>query len=133
MTTPNIEITQRARQHGPELDNPMEWIVARDTGISSRTIWAVMVDVRTSVVPRTDIPHDPPDFGRCYRLLEHFPHWRKKLGLVAQELPRWGPFVDNWDDLEEMYEACLNPHGHYRGGTDASRAMYERMQELIPQ
>lgn len=87
---------------------PTEWILTSDTGTSSKTIWAVMMDVAGVMVIDNlmdfDVPHDSGDFGRCYRLLQHFPEWRPRLHRVAKEFPKWGPMVWEWDRLTELYE-----------------------------
>lgn len=129
MPDTEVRITQRKRPSQRAPEDPMEWIVAGDDGVSSRTIWAVMKGVSLDVM-RTDTPHDPPDFGRCYRLLEIMPEWRARLDKVAQKSSRWRPFVEHWEELEKMYEACLDEQRKYQGSTDASHAMYERMKEL---
>jgi len=81
---------------------PAEWIVGNDTGVSSKTVWAIMM----GGIPENafDVPHDPADFGRCYRLLKLFPEWRKRLREVAAVFPKWGPMVREWDKMTELYE-----------------------------
>lgn len=85
---------------------PTEWITGHDTGISSKTIWAVMMDAigesRSSF--DFDVPHDPSDFGRCYRLLQMFPEWKARLNEVAKLFPKWGPMVREWDKMAQLYE-----------------------------
>lgn len=96
------------------------WITSDDTGVSSRTIWGVMMGAMPSMI---DVPHDPSDFGRCHRLLTLMPEWKARLGEVADALPAWGPLVKAWDELETLYcEEC---------GTGFCRKLYNRMQELI--
>lgn len=109
----------------------LAWIVGRDTGISSKTIWSVMMDaVPTNPHPFDfDIPHDPDDFGRCYRLLETIPEWRARLREVAARFPAWSGLVDNWSELEEMFLDVVGPTGK-DWNLEASRRMYERMREL---
>jgi len=127
----DLKITQSPSRGDRPPEDAQEWIVAGDTGISSRVIWAVMMGVSLDVMGHVDVPYDPPDFGRCYRLLEIMPSWRDRLDKVAEKCPKWQPLVKHWDGLEEMYEACLDEAGRYRGGTEASRAMYDRMKELL--
>lgn len=87
-----------------EAGNAEAWMVSGDTGTSSITIWSVM----RGVTPRhADIPYDPDDFGRCYRLLKVMPSWRARLGEVADRYPKWRPFVDAWDELTALYEEEL--------------------------
>jgi hypothetical protein len=104
---------------------PEQWIRGPDTGLSSKTIWAVMmgnVDVLGSSGPRE--PVDPSDFGRCYRLLKAFPEWRPRLGEVAAKYPRWAELVEAWDELSKLYEEEV-PKGHGR-----APKLWKRMQEL---
>ena len=75
------------------------WIISRDTGISSETIWAHMVGVE----PRDrsyNYPHDPADLGRCLRLLQRIPEWRPRIGEMSARGPVWAALVARWDDLE---------------------------------
>jgi len=101
-----------------------KWVVSEDTGISSRTIWAVMMN---AVVGDTDYnfrygtPRDPDDFGRCYRLLERFPEWKTRLGEVANIFPRWTGLVREWDTLTKLYE---------ESGHNYSDKLYNLMQQL---
>ena len=85
---------------------PGEWAVGRDTGTSSLTIYSAITGKR---LPDQDFdaPHDPDDFGRCYRLLKLFPAWRKDLGKTIEICPEWKPFVNAWDQLVELYELEL--------------------------
>jgi len=104
---------------------PNEWIVGDDTGISSKTIWAVMMNsVPENPNPyRFDVPKDPSDFGRCYRLLIWFPEWRERLGEVAEKFPAWGPLVRKWDRMTELYLRDLK--------TGKSSELYDLMRVLV--
>ncbi len=95
------------------------WLDNGDTGISSKTIWGALMK---SSFDYEDVPHDPADFGRCYRLLKVMPEWRARLPEVAALHPEWKPFVDAWDELTTLYEAEL-PNG-------TAPKLYQRMQEL---
>ena len=81
-------------------DEYLEWLLGRDRGISSETIFGVMVRIALDCV---DVPHDPADFGRCYRLLERFPEWKQRLQEMAEAWPAWAPFVREWSKMEEIY------------------------------
>ena len=81
---------------------PEQWIVGRDTGTSSKTIWAVMMGVNPDW-PST--PLDVDDFGRCIRLITVCPEFRPRLQEVADKYPRWKPLVDDWKELERLYWA----------------------------
>lgn len=108
------------RVEGPEEhDAAMAWLQSWDTGLSSETIWRVMMH---ETPQRADIPHDPADFGRCYRLLQKVPSWRKRLDEVALLYRRWRPFVAAWDELTALYEQEA-PSG-------ICPRLYARMREL---
>ncbi len=86
---------------------PYQWILSRDTGISSQTIWGVMVGALPFAEADhfSDVPHDYGDFGRCKRLLRHFPEWRPRLADVARHYPEWWPLVREWDALTNLHDA----------------------------
>jgi hypothetical protein len=121
-----IKIHEKCAETGRKEESPLipsDWARGRDTGISSGTIYAVITG-HASPCGWRDIPHDPSDFGRCYRLLELFPQWKQRLGLVAAAYPAWKPFVREWDKLTQMYEkAILTPK-------EPATEMYEFMQGL---
>ncbi len=104
----------------------VRWLTGRDTGVSSKTIAAVLAG---AVDPHAraftyDVPADPDDFGRCYRLLLLMPEWRARLPEVAERFPAWTPLVDAWDELTAMYERAV------ASGTGRADEMYQRMREL---
>ena len=103
---------------------PHEWILSNDTGTSSKTIWAVIMNaIPTKPTPfQFDIPHDPSDFGRCYRLLTLIPEWRSRLSEVAEIFPIWKPMVREWDKMEELYKRDF--------GLGKSEELYNLMQDL---
>lgn len=98
-----------------------QWIVGRDVGVSSKTIWSVFMDVKPDWA---DVPYDPDDFGRCFRLLLLAPsYWRRNLKLVALRYPEWAPLVREWDALSKFYLE-EPPSG-------TCPKLYARMRELI--
>lgn len=99
-----------------------EWAASWDTGISSRTIFHTFMGYGgPQFAP--DVPYDPADFGRCYRLLKIAPpEWRANLAKVAARYPAWGPLVDRWDDLERLFEEELP--------TGKAPRLYALMREL---
>jgi len=105
----------------PLTNTPQKWLRGRDTGISSCTIYAVMMN---QSMDDYNIPHDPDDFGRCYRLLQLFPEWTKRLDEVASRFPIWRPFVREWDKLTEMFATGFDATGSDGG------VMYRFMQQL---
>lgn len=101
---------------------PIDWLLGGDTGVSSKTICAVMTG---SKMKGPDVPHDPSDFGRCHRLLILFPEWRARLHEMAEQFPMWGPMVEAWDELTALYEKeSTNKSG-------MAPKLYDRMQALI--
>lgn len=90
------------RVEAPPAD-PMAWLAGRDTGVSSTTIWHAIMH-RPLADEDASVPWDPDDFGRCYRLLKLFPHWREGLREVANRWPKWGPLVREWDRLTALFE-----------------------------
>lgn len=85
---------------------PEQWIIEGEVGTSSKTIWAVMMGVvrePTQCNFNYDVPHDPDDFSRCYKLLCLFPYWEGRLWEVAKVFPKWEPFVREWTKLKELY------------------------------
>jgi len=102
---------------------PIQWLLNGDTGISSKTIFAVLVGATLS---KADVPYDSADFGRCYRLLEEFPEWRQRLPEVAAVYPIWGPMVAAWDELTAMYEDGIRTDWEAKGSQ-----MYQRMRQLV--
>ena len=102
------------------------WIRNGDTGVSSETIWSVMTGCP---VRYADIPYDPSDFGRCYRLLKIMPSWRARLPKVAERYPKWGPMVEAWEELTALYEDEL-ANGPIERGERSAPKTYKRMLEL---
>lgn len=80
----------------------LKWIVGWDTGMSSVTLWAYMVGVEPAWVCH---PLDADDLGRCIRLLQAVPEWRKRLHYAAALSPEWAALVAIWDELERLYMA----------------------------
>ena len=105
---------------------PDEWAMGRDTGTSSLTIYAAITGKRSprNGYNRFDIPHDPDDFGRCYRLLKLFPTWRTLLAKTISICPEWEPFVAAWDELTELYELEVPNH------KGSAPKLYARMKEI---
>lgn len=95
------------------------WLTNGDTGISSMTIWSVMMGKKPK---RADVPYDPDDFGRCYRLLKVMPSWRPRLGEVSAAFPVWAGLVGAWDELTALYERDVS--------TGTCKALYDRMRVL---
>lgn len=84
-----------------EMSRAVNWILNDDTGISSKTIWAVMMNAD---YPDHDIPWDVADIGRCLRLLALMPEWADRLAEVAAAYPYWAPVIAAWGELQALYE-----------------------------
>lgn len=114
----------------PRAASVEEWISGRDTGTSSTTIWRHMRGL-----PSFDptYPLDPSDFGRCYRLLDIAPEWRRRIGEMAAFGPVWARLAADWDNLTALYEAevdvSVSPH-RARGKDGCAHRLYERMKDL---
>jgi len=108
--------------HEPQPTTPDDWRDSRDVGISSMTIYFAMTGNRKP--SHCDAPHDPADFGRCYRLLKLAPQWRADLAKLAVAFPAWLPFVLEWETLERLYEkAILTPE-------EPASELFDFMQKL---
>lgn len=88
-----------------EFRTPQEWIKSWDTGKSSESIWRWMQGMGGD---HKSIPHDPADFGRCYRLLKAFPEWRARIREMGNAVPVWRALAYAWDNLEKLYEEELS-------------------------
>jgi len=77
----------------------MQWVFS-GTGYASLTILSVMIGMDYDCA---GVPCDIADFGRCVRLLRAMPEFRSRLPEVAKKYPRWLPFIERWDYLEELY------------------------------
>lgn len=103
-----VKVHSRCTERGyqePEIKTPLDWLASRDTGVSSGTIFSVLMRVNLPY-REPDIPHDSADFGRCYRLLARFPEWKARLDEVSAKYRFWAPFVRDWDTLTSMYESA---------------------------
>lgn len=91
--------------------NPNEWIIKGEVGVSSQTIWAVMMGVEK--VTRQcddfnyDIPHDMDDFSRCIKLMNLFPEWYDRINEVSHIFPKWIPIIREWGKLDSFYNTIV--------------------------
>lgn len=80
------------------------WLQSDDTGMSSR--WMAHVCAGSPVVKPYDegsYPHDPADFGRCYRFLQAVPSARLRLSELKNSGAVWSAYVDRWDEMEALW------------------------------
>lgn len=106
-----------------------EWIIKGETGVSSKTIWAVMKKVETNKRRLNsfggyDIPYDPDDFKRCYYIVRDC-NLKSRLNEIVKVFPAWQPFIKNWNKLEMMLIKEL--------ATKKEAGMYEFMEKLVEQ
>ena len=104
----------------------LRWIAGSDTGSSSKAIWRHMM-TGDAVEDRwgASYPHDPDDFGRCYRLLELMPDWRPRMVEMVKYNAEWRALVGAWDELTVMYAQAIAANQKY------ARPMYDRMHALL--
>ncbi len=95
---------QPGKYHEKPTTTLSEWLAGRDTGTSSKTLYAASTGVR---MDHYDIPYDPSDFGRCYRLVKAFPQVRDGFRNLKHLCPKWVPFAEHWDELAALYEEEL--------------------------
>lgn len=119
---------------------PAEWLMGGDTGVSSKAICAHMAGIagghRNQAWP--DVPHDPSDFGRCYRMLKLFPEWVERIPEMAAREPTdanrnvlWAKLAPAWGELTALYEEEARPAADGKWTVDAAPRMYARMRELL--
>lgn len=108
----------------------LAWIVGDDTGISSKAIWSRMMGVAYASRDHgwDTYPHDPSDFGRCYRLLKLVPEWRARIEEMASASPEWTALVKHWDELTALYEEEVDTTRHRHRGS--APRLYARMKEI---
>ena len=87
-----------------EKEDMIRWIIGEDHGLSSETIWSVIMEIPSHPC---SLPYGCWDFGRCYRLLKRFNADKRKeiLNAVAYEYKDWIPIIENWDKLSELYRS----------------------------
>jgi hypothetical protein len=80
----------------------IEWLLGRDTGLSSKRLCGALLGIDTG--DRYDFPHDYSDFGRCERFLKLLSRARKveALAAVAKYCGQWKALVENWERLENI-------------------------------
>lgn len=108
-------------------DHLSRWLAGTDRGISSNTIVHAIDPRRGALGGPHDcpgVPHDPGDFGRCYRLLEAVPWLRDQLFRVADTYPAWRHLVARWAELEALWLE--------ESPTGTCPKLFDRLQELAP-
>lgn len=96
-----------------------------DMGMSSKTIYSVFQRDKSCLDSHPDIPYDPDDFGRCYRLLKKIKQGKELIEKVAKEYPMWTPFAREWDELTRLWEE------ESQRPEKTAPKLYKKMQELV--
>jgi hypothetical protein len=96
-----------------------DWATSDDTGMSSLAIYNHM----KCGVSDGRFPHDPDDFGRCYRLLALAPDWRRRITEMGGYGTEWQALSAAWGELEALYLKEL-PRG-------TCPKLYARMKSLV--
>lgn len=115
---------------------PEQWLTAGDTSISSKTLHSVMTGTPYGGARFCDVvPLHNDDFGRCHRLLKHFPEWRERLPELVAHYPEWAPQITVWDELTALYEAVCDAQGRYTAESysanpEGVRILFDRLSEL---
>lgn len=111
-----------AKEHKPATDGMglVAWLDSDDTGLSSRFM-AMYLSSR--LCNEIHWPHDPDDFGRCYRLLQAVPELRDRLPYLENASVQWAALVKHWSELESLWVE-ESPAG-------AAPKLYARMRELL--
>lgn len=74
------------------------WIVGSRCGMSSKAIWAHMMDAGR---PREGWSHpwDPDDLSRCLLLLKAVPEWAPRMPEMARRSKAWAGLIAHWDEI----------------------------------
>jgi hypothetical protein len=98
------------------------WLIGGNTGTSSETMAAIALGATKTNAFRMDAPHDPSDFGRCYKLVQTVPEIRDHFPRIAKKVKPFAGILREWDALVQIYERD-KPKGE-------STELYNRIKEL---
>lgn len=108
-------------------ERAMAWVVGGHVGMSSKAIWANMMDAGKPEHGWSH-PHDPDDLSRCLRLLRLIPEWRERLPEMAKRSDSWRALVRHWDQIEQSMEDEVG--WDWSKGRSAKKT-YDLMQSMI--
>jgi hypothetical protein len=98
-----------------------QWVVSRDTGLSSMCLWATMMGVKPG---DNSHPRDGADLGRCVRLLSVVPEWKGRLPEMGSLSEYWAALIPHWDHLADILAKEL-------AGTGGKGSTYKAMREIL--
>lgn len=89
----------------------IEWICTHKVGVSSRTMWAGLMEVDAKPAHgfvTLSIPYDSDDFSRCHDLVK-FCEVDPDVDFcnILKIFPWYAPILRNWEKLSAFYEAGL--------------------------
>ncbi len=81
----------------------MDWITGNGVGLSSQTLWAVIMGLE---MPTPSVPRDVYDFARCYNLLKLCDEEtrQKTIHDAAEQYQIWKSLELNWNKLTDLYQ-----------------------------
>ncbi len=82
----------------------LDWFFTGFVGTSSKTLAAAAAG-QEEIMHGFDRPHDAGDFFRCMELVEKVPEVKLYFDKVKLICPEFGPIIDHWDDLCELFES----------------------------
>lgn len=91
------------------IQKALKWVTGDDTGLSSITIWKIMMTGEMEDEPRA--PADPSDFGRCYRLLKLIPEFENSLPFLHGydwRNTQLSVFVNHYQEMCDLFEQGKN-------------------------
>ena len=117
------EIEEGLTKNGDSIE---AWLKGTDVGSSSKVLAMTLAGISTHTIDlynQKAHPYDPSDIGRCFRMLDRFPHLRDNLFLMNKVSPVWKKLVGRWDELRSLYDE------EYPSGS--APKLYDLIQELI--
>ena len=114
--------------HPETLRRIHEWLLGDDTGLSSRFLCGIILDIEVEV----NRPHDADDFGRCYRLLSllTMQQAREVLIIAAKISPAWAIIRENWSELVEAFRHDERKHAEAYPLWGSGYVFYEKLRSM---
>lgn len=97
------------------------WVALTFSSVGT-ALFAYLDDVQRNKGGNFDVPHDPDDFRRCLSFVNYCGITPDDLQRVKEMFPWWGPQIDNWPRLVELWNE-ESPSGR-------CPKLYDLLQEL---